>query len=165
MRPHLLLTLAALGCAGGSPATTATPSGGRARVVPTAAKALVNASVQVTFRATLTAISEVPLEIELVDEDRGLVETQYFDLTPFEWRAERYPPAERVVRLRVTVAPDTLGRGSRVAVYVLYQPRQGTGMTLGRASERAVASDHPGTAFGRTVMDRIERKAIGTSAP
>ena len=160
MRPSLLLTLAVLGCAGASPSTTASPDGRRGRTIPAAAKALVNASVQVTFRATVSGLSEVPLDLQLIDEERGTVETAYFDLVRYEWRAERYPEMERLVRMRVTVQPDTLGRGSRVAVYVLYQPQR-MGMTVGRATERAVPSDHPGAEFARKVMDRIERKAIG----
>jgi hypothetical protein len=135
---------------------------GRGRPLPAAVKALVNASVQVTFRAVIGVVNEAPLEIGLMDEEQGIVETGEFNLEPFEWRAEHYPAEERIVRMRVTVLPDTLGRGSRVTWYVLYQPQRGR-MMLGRSSERAVPSDHPGAAFARKLMERVERKATGTS--
>ena len=155
-----LSVLAVSGCAGSAPSTTPSPGGTRERSFPSAAKALINASVQVTFRAAVTALSDVPLDLRLVDETLGAVETPYFDLTPHEWRAERYPADERLVRLRVTVQPDTLGRGSRVAVFVLYQVQR-MGMVVGRATERAVPADHPGAGFARKLIDRIERKATG----
>ena len=164
MRHLSILALAAFlaGCAPVSaPESGAAPVRGRGRPLPAAVKALVNASVQVTFRAVVASLSEVPLEMEQVDEEAGLVETKEFNLQPFEWRAERYPAEERIVRMRVTVQPDTLGRGSRVAVFVLYQPQRGR-MITGRASERAVSTDHPGAAFARKVMERVERKATGT---
>ena len=165
MRPTAAtLALAALlsGCAtAADPSTAPAPARGRGRPLPAAAQALVNASVQVTFRAAVASLSDVPLELEQVDEEQGVVETREFNLEPFEWSAERYPPDERVVRMRVTVQPDTLGRGSRVAVFVLYQPQRGR-MIAGRASERAVPSDHPGAVFARKLMERLERKATGT---
>ncbi|MGH7645976.1 MAG: hypothetical protein ACREMR_10370 [Gemmatimonadales bacterium] len=156
-----LVVVAESGCAGSTPSTTASPTGTRERSFPSAAKALINASVQVTFRAAVAALSDVPLDLRLVDENLGAVETPYFDLTPHEWRAERYPVDERLVRLRVTVQPDTLGRGSRVAIFVLYQVQR-MGMAVGRATERAVPADHPGAGFARKLLDRIERKAVGT---
>jgi hypothetical protein len=144
----------ALACAGGSHGGTAAASG------DASVKGLVGASVQVTFAATLGALSEIPLEPKIVDEATGRVETEYFDLTPHRWEAERYPPVERVVRLVITVAPDTLGRGSRLAVRTLYQPSMGS-YVRGRATERLVPRDHPGVTFAQEVLDRIERRAMG----
>ena len=149
------------GCAPATPSTGAAPARRGARPLPTAVKALVNASVQVTYRAVIGVMNEAPLEIAQMDEEQGMVETVEFSLEQFEWRAEHYPAEERIVRMRVTVLPDTLGRGSRVAWFVLYQPQRGR-MPLGRASERAVPSDHPGTTFARKLMERVERKAAGT---
>ncbi|MBI1966581.1 MAG: hypothetical protein HYS40_01195 [Gemmatimonadetes bacterium] len=160
--PSLLLALAALGCAAARPSTTASPSGGR--TIPTSAKALINASVQVTFHATVGALSDLPLEIQRLDEENGVIETPYFDLSRHEWQSERYPQEERLVRIRITVQPDTLGRGSRVAVFVLYQPHR-LGMAVGRANERSVASDHPGAAFARKVIGKIEERATGVRSP
>lgn len=149
-----------VGCAGTHPVTTSAPSRG-GRSVPAVAKALINASVEVTFNAALTAFSDVPLETLMVDPDKGIVESPYFDLSRFEWRAERYPLEERTVRLRVVVQPDTLGRGARVAVYALYQPGQRLGMTVARTNERAVPSDHPAAAFATKLLGKIEEKATG----
>ena len=159
--PFAAATLGALACAA-TTSTSAPASSTRPRAVATAAKALINASVQVTFRAALGALSDVPVEMEQVDEDQGLVESKYFDLTPLEWRAERYPARERLVRVRLTVQPDTLGRGARLAVYVLYQP-QGVGTMGARTADRPVPSDHPGVEFARKLVTKIEQRATGTT--
>ncbi len=144
-----LLTLACAGAPGAEPAAAS----GDASV-----KGLVGASVQVTFAATLRALTAVPLEPRLVQEAAGLVETDYFDLTPHRWEAERYPPIERVVRMLITVAPDTLGRGARVLIRTVYQPALGA-YVRGRATERLVPRDHPGVAFAQEILDRIDRAA------
>lgn len=152
-RPALaLVLLPLLACAGGPAAEGATASG------DASVKGLVGASVQVTFAATLRALSQIPLEPRLVQEATGLVETAYFDLTPHRWEAERYPPIERMVRLLITVAPDTLGRGARVLIRTVYQPALG-GYVRGRATERLVPRDHPGAAFAQEILDRIDRTA------
>jgi len=150
----IVFALIALGCAGGSSAGGPTASG------DASVKGLIGASVQITFAAAVGALTEVPLEPRVVDEATGRVETEYFDLTPHRWEAERYPPVERVVRLVVTVAPDTLGRGARVAIRTLYQPGMGA-YVRGRATERLVPRDHPGVTFAQEVLDRIERRAMG----
>ena len=150
----VVLALAPLACAGGTRSGSAATSG------DASVKGLVGASVQVTFAAAVGALTEIPLEPKLVEEATGVVETEYFDLTPHRWEAERYPPVERVVRLVITVAPDTLGRGARVAVRALYQPAMGE-YVRGRATERLVPRDHPGVTFAQEVLDRIERRAMG----
>jgi len=160
--PLLFAPALALACAGAHPGTSAAPAGRSTQAV---AKALINASVEVTFNATLGAFSDLPIETQLVDPDKGVVESSYFDLSRYEWRAERYPLEERLVRLRVTVQPDTLGRGSRVAVYALYQPGQRLGMAVGRANERAVPSDHPATGFANKLLEKIAEKATGVRMP
>lgn len=154
-RPLTLgLSVITIACGGGSrPDTPA--AGGDASV-----KGLIGASVQVTFAAAVGALTEIPLEPKLVQEATGQIETEYFDLTPHRWEAERYPPVERAVRLLITVAPDTLGRGSRVSIRTVYQPSMGT-YVRGRATERLVPRDHPGAAFAQEVLDRIEQRAIG----
>ncbi len=150
----VVLALVPLACAGGTRTGSAATSG------DASVKGLIGASVQVTFAAAVGALTEIPLEPKVVDEATGLVETEYFDLTPHRWEAERYPPVERVVRLVITVAPDTLGRGARVAVRTLYQPALGD-YVRGRATERLVPRDHPGVTFAQEVLDRIERRAMG----
>lgn len=153
-----LVPLAIAACATTSRPGATQPAG---RTMPAVAKALINASVDVTFNATVTAFSDAPIETRLVDPDNGVVESPYFDVARYEWRAEQLPTAERLVRLRVTVLPDTLGRGSRVAVYAIYQPNRVAGMTQGRATERSVPSDHPVTAFANKLLSKIEEKATG----
>lgn len=150
----VVLALTTLACTGGARAGSAAASG------DASVKGLIGASVQVTFSAAVGALTEIPLEPKVVEEATGLVETEYFDLTPHRWEAERYPAAERVVRLVITVAPDTLGRGARVAIRTLYQPAMG-GYVRGRATERLVPRDHPGVTFAQEVLDRIERRAMG----
>ncbi|HXV90769.1 MAG TPA: hypothetical protein VD707_05325 [Gemmatimonadales bacterium] len=150
----VVLALVPLACAGGTRTGSAATSG------DASVKGLIGASVRVTFAAAVGALTEIPLEPKVVDEATGLVETEYFDLTPHRWEAERYPPVERVVRLVITVAPDTLGRGARVAVRTLYQPALGD-YVRGRATERLVPRDHPGVTFAQEVLDRIERRAMG----
>lgn len=150
------LTLMTLACAGGTRTGSAATSG------DASVKGLVGASVQVTFAAAVGALTEIPIEPKVVEEATGRVETEYFDLTPHRWEAERYPPVERVVRLVITVAPDTLGRGARVAIRTLYQPAMGE-YVRGRATERLVPRDHPGVTFAQEVLDRIERRAMGRS--
>jgi len=148
------LALTTLACAGGTRTGSAATSG------DASVKGLVGASVQVTFAAAVGALTEIPLEPKVVEEETGRVETEYFDLTPHRWEAERYPPVERAVRLVITVAPDTLGRGARVAIRTLYQPAMGE-YVRGRATERLVPRDHPGVSFAQEVLDRIERRAMG----
>lgn len=136
------------------------PAGGGIASGDASVKGLIGASVQVTFTAALGTLSEIPLEPKLIREGAGQIETEYFDLTPHQWQAERYPPVERVVRLVITVAPDTLGRGSRVNIQALYQPALGT-YVRGRATERLVPQDHPAVTFAGEVLDRIEQRAVG----
>ena len=156
MKPAIIaaVSLATLTCAGGPRSGSAAASG------DASVKGLIGASVQVTFAATVGALSEIPLEPKVVEEATGRVETEYFDLTPHRWEAERYPAVERAVRLVITVAPDTLGRGARVAIRTLYQPTLGA-YVRGRATERLVPRDHPGVDFAQEVLDRIERRATG----
>ena len=146
--------LSLLACAGGqrtgSPVSSADAS----------VKGLIGASVQVTFGAALGTLSEIPIEPTIIREATGQIETAYFELTPHQWEAERYPPIERVVRLVITVAPDTLGRGSRVTIKTLYQPSLGP-YVRGRATERLVPQDHPGVTFAEEVLNRIELRAVG----
>lgn len=156
MRPALLgvTALLALACAGSRSSTSAVAS------ADASVKGLIGASVQVTFGAALATLTEIPLEPRVVREATGQIETEYFDLTPHQWQAERYPPVERVIRLVIDVAPDTLGRGSRVTIKALYQPSLGP-YVRGRATERLVPLDHPGVTFAQEVLDRMERRATG----
>lgn len=151
-RASLGMALLTLACAGSPGAESAAASG------DASVKGLVGASVQVTFAATLRALTEVNLQPRLVQEAAGQVETDYFDLTPHRWEAERYPPLERIVRMLITVAPDTLGRGARVLIRTVYQPALG-GYVRGRATERLVPRDHPGVSFAQEFLDRIDRTA------
>lgn len=153
-----LLPLAALACP--KPSTEATPSGAPFRDRPAAVKSLVNASVHVTLRAVVRAIADEGLSLRLVDEERGIVESEYFDVATVEPLADRYPPAEREVRYTFSVQPDTLGRGSRVALFALYQPYR-LGGPQGRGNERTVPRDHPAVSFAKKLMERVERTAIG----
>lgn len=123
-------------------------------------KGLVNGSVRVTFEAAVQALVEVPIEPRIVEPERGRVETDYFDLTPFAWQAERYPPIERIVRYVVVVAPDTLGRGSRILISALYQPSPSP-YVRGRATERLVPRDHPAVEYAEVLLARIEKKVAG----
>jgi hypothetical protein len=148
--------VAALGCA------AATAGGGVAsRSGDASVKGLIGASVQVTFRSTVQALADVPIEPSLVEEDRGRIETRYFDLTPFAFEAERYPPIERIVRYVIDVAPDTLGRGARILIRALYQPSPAP-YVRGRATERLVPRDHPAVEYAEKLLERIESKAVGS---
>lgn len=152
----LSLLLAAAGlfaCASAGGPRRAAASSGDASV-----KGLVHASVQVTFYATVRTLSDVPIEVRIVDEGRGLIESQYFDLTPFAFQAERYPPIERIIRYVINVAPDTLGRGSRILIRALYQPSPGP-YVRGRATERLVPRDHPAVEYAEKLLGLIEKQA------
>jgi hypothetical protein len=140
-------------------ACAGTGGGGAPAPSDASVKGLVGASVQITFRAATQVVTEVPLALYIADEARGVIETPYFDLTPIDFSAERYPERERLVRVIVVVAPDTLGRGSRVAIRTVYQGLGG--QVQSRRTERLVPRDHPGTALAQDLLDRIEKRAVG----
>ena len=155
IRPAVLCAVAfAAACASAPAGSGAAADPGRDASV----KGLVNASVRVTFQAAVQALIDVPIEPRVVEPERGRVETDYFDLTPHAWQAEKYPLIERIVRYVITVAPDTLGRGSRILIAALYQPTPGP-YTRGRATERLVPRDHPAVEFAEELLATIEKKA------
>ena len=149
-----LVLLAAL-AACSSPNTAATPATAKVTV-----RKIVSASVHVTMRATLNVLSDQGVALRLTDEDAGRVETEYFDVTQFQPEAQNYPPAERRVRMNFQIRPDTLGRGSILLVSTVYQP-YAAGIEGTRRNEHLVPPDHPGAAYTKKILTKIEEAALG----
>jgi hypothetical protein len=150
---RLLLLVVLAACQ--SPLTTATPATGSVTV-----RRIVSASVHVTVRATLNVIANEGLALRIADEDAGRVETAYFDVTSHQPEAQTYPVAERQIRMTFQIRPDTLGRGSIMLVSTVYQPYN-VGVEGSRRREHLVPSDHPGTAYTKKVLAKIEEAALG----
>jgi hypothetical protein len=155
LAPCAALLAFTLACQSGAPGH---PTPRRAQVT---LHSLVDAAVQPTLRAAVRALGNEGLTLRQADEDAGVVETEYFDLATVDPHSESYPDEQRTVRLRITVAADTLGRGSVVDLVALYQPFQiGLG---GRNNERPVPRDHPAVQYARKVMEEIAKIALGTT--
>jgi hypothetical protein len=153
---RLALTLALGGVAAcQTPATNATPASAKVTV-----RKIVSASVHVTTRATLNVLSEQGLGLRITDEDAGRVETEYFDVTPFQPEAQNYPQAERSIRMEFQIRPDTLGRGSILLIATVYEPFN-VGVEGSRRREHLVPSDHPGATFTKKILAKIEEAALG----
>jgi hypothetical protein len=157
MRPARALLALPLGilAACQAPATNATPA-----MAKVTTRKIVSASVHVTIRATLSVLSDEGLSLRITDEDAGRVETEYFDVTTFEPEAQNYPQPERLIRMDFQIRPDTLGRGSILLVSTVYQP-YAAGITGTRRNEHLVPPDHPGAAYTKKILGKIEEAALG----
>ena len=149
------LVLLAVAAACSSPNTAATPATANVTV-----RKIVSASVHVTTRATLNVLSDQGLGLRLVAEDAGRIETEYFDVTQFQPEAQNYPSAERRLRMSFQIRPDTLGRGSIVLISTVYQPYS-VGIEGSTRGEHLVPSDHPGAAYTKKILAKIEEAALG----
>lgn len=158
MRASRWVLVASLGALGAcqAPITNATPATAKVTV-----RKIVSASVHVTLRATLDVLTQQGLVLRIADEDAGRVETDYLDLTTVAPDAENYPAPERAVRFIFRIQPDTLGRGSILLVSTVYRPYGGGGEEDNRRRERLVPSDHPGAAYTRKILAKIEEAALG----
>lgn len=120
---------------------------------PAAVEGLVNASVSVTLQASVEAIAEEGIPLDQFDPDTRFAQTGYFDIVTKLPSARDYPASERLVRFRFLVSPDTLGRGSHLAIQALYQ-WSATGVYSER-NDRAVPRGHPGISYSRTLFERV----------
>jgi hypothetical protein len=150
---RLALLAAVAACGNLSPNATPTPGAATVRKI-------VSASVHVTVRATLNVLADQGVALRIADEDAGRVETQDFDVTPFQPEAQSYPMPERTIRMIFAVRPDTLGRGSILVVSTVYQPYN-VGIQGSRRREHLVPPDHPGTTFTKKIVAKIEEAALG----
>jgi hypothetical protein len=115
---------------------------------------VINASVNVTLQASVDAMAAEGIPLDKFDPDTRYAQTGYFDIVTKLPEARTYPPAERQVRFRFLVTPDTLGRGAYLAVQALYQPFA-TGVYSER-NDRAVPTGHPGISYARTLFSRAK---------
>jgi len=120
---------------------------------PAAVEGVVNASVSVTLQASIDAIAQEGIPLEKFDPDQRYAQTGYFDIVSKLPGARDYPANERLVRFRFLVSPDTLGRGSQLAIQALYQ-WSATGVYSER-NDRAVPKGHPGITYARTLFERV----------
>lgn len=126
---------------------------GRRAPEPAAVEGLVNASVTVTLQASVEAIAQEGIPLDMFDPDGRYAQTGYFDIVTKLPGARDYPANERIVRFRFLVSPDTLGRGSHLAIQALYQ-WSSTGF-YSKRNDRAVPKGHPGVSYSRTLFERV----------
>lgn len=119
---------------------------------PAAVEGLVDAAVNVALQASVDAIAQEGLPLDKFDPESRYAQTGYFDIVTKLPEARTYPSAERIVRFRFLVSPDTLGRGTHLAIQALYQPFA-TGVYSER-NDRAVPKGHPGITFARRLFER-----------
>ncbi|MDH3496462.1 MAG: hypothetical protein OER21_06850 [Gemmatimonadota bacterium] len=132
-----------------------------ARPVAPVLEEVIRGRPAVTFAAALQAVTDKGLPLRQSDLDAGLIETNYVDLASYDpLGAGDYPVAERQVRFRLVIAPDTASIGSRVAIFVVYTPFR-TGISTSERNERAIPRDHPGMAIARELRDRTKRSVEG----
>ncbi|HET7789821.1 MAG TPA: hypothetical protein VFK78_03415 [Gemmatimonadales bacterium] len=157
--------LAALACYHRPPDTTLETLRGQ----PALATALVSASIKVALGTAADVISRHGLAARLM-ADSALVESGGWDPASRDPSvADRYPPEERLTWFVFKVTSDSLGRGSRVAVFALYSPFRtgGTGSGLNAQADplsavgvRAVPRDHPSAAMARAMLAEVEAGVV-----
>lgn len=133
-------------------ATIACSRSGPREPEPAAVEGTIDAAVSVTLQASVDAIAQEGIPLDKFDPDTRYAQTGYFDIVTKLPEARTFPAAERIVRFRFLVTPDTLGRGSHLAIQALYQPFS-TGVYSER-NDRAVPTGHPGITFARRLFER-----------
>jgi len=102
----------------------------------------LKAPSNVVYDAALATFTEMSLALKSNDPDHGVLESDYFDAMQVRPEARDFPAAERFMRIRVLVGPDTTrGQGTRLGVQAIYSPfgDPNAGATS-RRSERAFPS-------------------------
>ena len=136
---------------------------GAPRPIALAADEALKAPSNVVYDAALATFTELGLALKSNDPDRGVLESEYFDVTQIHPEARDFPPAERSIRIRVLVGPDTAhGQGTRLGVQAIYSPfgDPNAGMTS-RRSERAIPNGHPGMEIVKSLVDAVKQKTRG----
>lgn len=122
----------------------------------------LDASFRLTHASALQALSDQGLPLRIADAARGVIETDYFDIVTYRADASAYPRSERLVRLRVIVAADSVTRGSTLAIQAIYSPfSTGTGRAVTRRDERATPRDHPANVLARQIARDTKKIAEG----
>ena len=114
--------------------------------VPDAVERLYPDSSRYLLDAAAQAMIDEAMLVELVDRDRGLIESRYIDIGALRASTSRegYPERERMVRFRFRTR-SVLG-GTQLVGEAVYRPIGG-----GSAMERMVRADHA----AREVLDRL----------
>jgi hypothetical protein len=116
----------------------------------------------VVHAAAVRAVTDLGLQLRFTDAAAGIIETDYVDMTQFRPDAGQYPPAERLVRLRINVTAHEASPASRLAVFAVYAPFR-TGLSDVRRGERAIPKDHPGMDLVRRIVEQVRKSAEGRS--
>ena len=106
------------------------------------------------LREAIRAISDEGIGIRLVDERRGIVESEFVDVAAVRATIDTAGLArqDRLVKFQFRTQP-TFG-GTRLVAEALYRPfRQSV-----RQMERMVGPDHPGRAVLSDMLQRIEER-------
>ncbi|HEY2825492.1 MAG TPA: hypothetical protein VGI83_08110 [Gemmatimonadales bacterium] len=127
--------------------------------VALAADEALKAPPNVVYDAALATFTEFALALKSNDPERGVLESEYFDVTTVRPEARDYPDAERFIRIRVLVGPDTLhASGSRLGVQAIYSPFGDPTAGTTRRSERAIPKSHPGMEVVKALVESVKQK-------
>ena len=131
--------------------------------VALAADEALKAPPSVIYDAALATFTELGLALKSTDAEHGVLESEYFDVTQIRPEARDYPPAERLIRIRVMVGPDTTrAEGARFGVQAIYSPfGDANAGATSRRSELAVPKGHPGMEVVKTLVDAVKQKTRG----
>lgn len=116
-------------------------------------------SARPIFDATVDALNDEPIRIALTDRAKGVIETDYIDLTSVRLSVNmsEEPMADRMVKFRFRTR-TTLGATHLVAE-AIRKPLSG-----GAAMERMLPPTHPGHQVLRRILGRVdEQLAAGRS--
>ena len=110
-------------------------------------------SARPIFDATVAALNDEPIRIALTDRPRGVIETDYIDLTSVRLSVNmsEEPMADRMVKFRFRTR-TTLGATHLVAE-AIRKPLSG-----GAAMERMLPPTHPGHQVLRRVLTRVDER-------
>ncbi len=110
-------------------------------------------SARPIFDATVAALNDEPIRIALTDRDKGVIETDYIDITSVRLSVNmaEEPMADRMVKFRFRTR-TTLGATHLVAE-AIRRPLSG-----GAAMERMLPPTHPGHQVLRRILGRVDER-------
>jgi hypothetical protein len=131
---------------------------GTPRPIPVAAEETIDQPTTVVYQAALQAFADQSLPIRSTDPDKGVLESEYFDVGQFEREVSGYTPAERSIRIRVMVGLDSVRvQDAHIAMQAIYSPFSDPESQTKR-SERAIPKSHPGMEIVKALMAAVKEK-------
>jgi hypothetical protein len=115
------------------------------------------ASVREAAVAARAAFSHLDISLEVFLPDSAVVESGWLDIATIRREAESYPRDQRIVRFRVLILPDSVGRATQIFIEALEQTEVNRRIGTTR-SGRMVPRDHPAMVVAREVLERMRNE-------